>query len=144
MPAVTKLRDDLPATWSDGCHQRYADTAVPECVYGDPQGDRTVVLFGDSHASTWFPALRSLAQDNGWRLVSLTKNACPVAAVRVYAEVLDRSYRECATWRSAAMARIAAEQPDLVVTTGAHRLRGDEGRGPALGCLLRRRCSAPR
>ncbi|MFN8168654.1 MAG: acyltransferase family protein [Candidatus Nanopelagicales bacterium] len=146
VPAVTKLRDDLPPTYADGCHQRYDGTAVPECVYGDPKGDRTVVLFGDSHAATWFPALRTLAQQQGWRLVSLTKNACPVAATRVYAEVLDRSYRECATWRAAAMLRIAQEKPDLVVTAGrtdyqvmrsGTRLGADESVQPFTNALTR-------
>jgi peptidoglycan/LPS O-acetylase OafA/YrhL len=118
VPAVTALRDDLPATYDDGCHQRYADTAVPECVYGSPTGARTLVLMGDSHAATWFPALDELAQDRGWRLVNLTKHACPVASVRVWSEQLRRTYRECSTWRRAALERIAQEKPDLVVVTG--------------------------
>jgi peptidoglycan/LPS O-acetylase OafA/YrhL len=118
VPAVTELRDDLPATYDDGCHQRYPDTAVPPCVYGSPSGARTLVLMGDSHAATWFPAFDDLAQDRGWRLVNLTKHACPVASVRVWSEQLRRTYRECSAWRRAALERIAQEKPDLVVVTG--------------------------
>jgi hypothetical protein len=140
VPAVTRLRDDLPATYADGCHQRYPDTAVPDCVYGSPQGPRTVVLTGDSHAATWFPALEKLASQRGWRLVNLTKHACPVASVRVWSDQLRRSYRECSEWRAAALARIAREKPDLVVATsrtdyavmkGAARLSAAES-APAL------------
>jgi peptidoglycan/LPS O-acetylase OafA/YrhL len=115
VPAVTRLRDDLPATYADGCHQRYPDTAVPDCVYGSPQGARTVVLMGDSHAATWFPAVEQLASQRGWRLVNLTKHACPVASARVWSEQLRRTYRECSVWRAAAFERIAQEKPDLVI-----------------------------
>ena len=118
VPTVTKVRDDLPLTDRDGCHQRYPDTAVPECVYGDPKGSQTVVLFGDSHATAWFPAVDAWARDTGWRLVSLTKHACPAAGARVWSALLQRSYRECSTWRTAALARIAREKPDVVITVG--------------------------
>ena len=146
VPAITKLRDDLPATYADGCHQRFPDTAVPDCVYGDAQGARTVVLMGDSHAATWFPALEKLASQRGWRLVNLTKHGCPVAAARVWSEQLRRSYRECSQWRTAALARVAQEKPDLVVATnrtdyavmkGTTRLDGPQS-GAALAAAAER------
>ena len=42
-----------------------------------PSSKTTVVLFGDSHAMQWFPALNGLAKEHDWRLVGLTKAACP-------------------------------------------------------------------
>ncbi len=146
VPAITKLRDDLPATYADGCHQRFPDTAVPDCVYGDAQGARTVVLMGDSHAATWFPALEKLASQRGWRLVNLTKHGCPVAVARVWSEQLRRGYRECSQWRTAALARVAQEKPDLVVATsrtdygvmkGTTRLDGPQS-GAALAAAAER------
>ena len=42
-----------------------------------PSSKTTVVLFGDSHAMQWFPALNGLAKEHDWRLVGLTKAARP-------------------------------------------------------------------
>jgi hypothetical protein len=91
----------------------------PECVYGDPSSDTIVVLFGDSHAMHWFPALDKLAKERNWRLVGLTKSACPPARVARYNVSLRREYRECDEWRERALRRITEEEsPDLVVTSG--------------------------
>ena len=48
----------------------------PSASHG-PSSKTTVVLFGDSHAMQWFPALNGLAKEHDWRLVGLTKAACP-------------------------------------------------------------------
>lgn len=129
--------DDLRSRmYDDGCHVQIADTEFPECVYGNPSSDTTVALFGDSHAMHWFPALHKLAKERGWRLVGLTKGACPPAEVTRYSGSLRREYRECDEWREEALRRIEREAPDLVVTgsvtayrvmENGERLGGDEG-----------------
>ena len=88
-----------------------------DCVFGDPAGDVTVVLFGDSHAAQWFPALERLATERGWRLVSMTKSACTTADIDIWADIVKRRYEECTRWREAALGRMAAERPDLVVVS---------------------------
>ncbi len=113
----------LPQT--DGCHLSFTATApdVP-CEYGDPAGSATVVLYGDSHALQWFPALQRLALDQHWKLVSLTKSSCLPADVAITNTKLKRVYTECATWREASLRRIAALRPDLVVVTSSVSYRG--------------------
>ncbi|MFI0721653.1 SGNH hydrolase domain-containing protein [Streptomyces sp. NPDC021224] len=69
--------------YRDGCHVGYASTKAPDCVYGDPRSDTEVVLFGDSHAAQWFPALERLAGERHWKLISLTKASCKVPAVSI-------------------------------------------------------------
>ena len=118
VPALARIRTDLAAPYADGCHQDWSGTDVPPCTYGVPDAPRTMVLYGDSHAATWFPALDVIAHQRDWRLIDLTKSACPVADTTVYGSRLMRGYTECDTWRDAAMARIASLKPDLVVTTG--------------------------
>jgi len=76
-----------------------------------------MILFGDSHAAQWFPALERLALQDGWRLVSLTKSACPTADINVWNSALGRTYTECGTWRTNVLARIAAERPRLIVAS---------------------------
>lgn len=118
-PSLLRARDDLPVIYSDGCHLAIPATVPGRCVFGDPTSSTTVVLFGDSHAAQWFPALERLARTQDWRLVSLTKSACPSAEVTVWNSNLDRVYSECDTWRAQALARIAAERPALVVVANS-------------------------
>ena len=123
-PELTVAGDDLPPTSLDGCHASYAATTEPPCVFGDPTGDRTIVLFGDSHAEQWFGALNALAKDNGWKLMSWTKAACPLADVVLYNPKLQRDYTECGQWRMNVLSRIAALHPDLVIAGGSDALPG--------------------
>ncbi len=105
--------------WTDGCIVDLPVTSSPACVYGAARADTTVVVFGDSHAAQWFPALDSIAQHRGWRLVTLTKTACPVPDVVVINGRLARRYVECETWRRGAIDRVLALHPTLVVAASA-------------------------
>ena len=91
----------------------------PPCVYGDRGSKVTMVLFGDSHAMQLFPALETVAQRRGWRLVQLTKAGCPPAAVRVVSPLSRREYPQCKRWQAHALGRIEAEHPAIVVAAGS-------------------------
>src|SRR3954454_17639837 len=105
--------------YADGCHLDAPEAKSPPCVHGVPSSDTTVVLFGSSHAMQWFPALNEIAKERDWRLVGLTKSACPPAEVHVYSGVLRREYRECDQWRERTLKRIVQdENPSLIVTSG--------------------------
>jgi peptidoglycan/LPS O-acetylase OafA/YrhL len=124
-PALRAARNDLPQIYLDGCHLDPAVTQVGECAFGDPGSATTVVLFGDSHAAQWFPALNALAEQHRWRLVVLTKKGCPTAEIPVYSPLVDRELRECVPWRQNVFARIAAEKPDIVVLSSyRYRMTG--------------------
>ncbi len=90
------------------------------CVAGGTEnGEFTVVLVGDSHAYQWMPAIREVALDRGWRLVSLTKGGCAYWDVDLVNTNLKRDFRECYTWRENATERIEEENADLVITSAA-------------------------
>ncbi len=92
-----------------GCHVTFRDTAAPaDCVFGDPHGQRTIALIGDSVAQQWFPAFQQAARTEHWRLLAWTKNACPVVDVLSYQPRLNRAYNECVTWRDNVMDRMRA------------------------------------
>ncbi|MEU6347585.1 acyltransferase family protein [Streptomyces sp. NPDC046977] len=116
-PALADITSVRSAVYQDGCHVNYGSTAVPRCVYGDTSADRTVVLFGDSHAAQWFPALDRLAKARHWKLVSLTKASCKVAAVTTVNGA--GPYRACDQWRAKALDRIHALHPALVVASSS-------------------------
>jgi peptidoglycan/LPS O-acetylase OafA/YrhL len=119
VPSLAGALNDLPVTYADGCHLDQSSTVPGPCVYGDPASPTTVVLFGDSHAAQWFPALQRLATKHDWRLVSLTKSGCTAAKVTVWDSIDKRPYTECDTWRQNALARIAAEKPELVIVSSS-------------------------
>ena len=130
-PVVVELagvRDDLPVSYADGCHVNdYQATKPVDCVYGDPQGTRTAVLFGDSHAAQWLPALDRYARDRGWRLEYHTKAACSPVLLPIWERTLRREYDECFEWRDAVVRRIAKEEPDVVFVGSSRDYEIQEG-----------------
>ncbi len=84
------------------------------CVYGDVTSSKVVVLFGDSHALMWLPALAPLAAADHERLVVLWLGLCPAAQVSVYFADVDDPY-VCNTWRSAMERLIVGLHPSLVL-----------------------------
>ncbi|QKE83635.1 acyltransferase family protein [Arthrobacter sp. NEB 688] len=133
-PALDTAADDDPTRGLPAaahCHTNLLPTTLSDdgspCVFGDPRADTTVVLAGDSHAYQWLPTLDLLARQQHWRVVSMTKSGCPLYDVALENQTLRRDYRECYTWRERVLARITAEDADLVVTTGAvFSSRGDD------------------
>ncbi|AVT35528.1 acyltransferase [Plantactinospora sp. BB1] len=118
-PALPDVTADTPTVFRDGCVVlKITDTAPARpCVYGDPAARQTVVLFGDSHAGSWFPALDEIAQARGWRLVVMVKGFCSAASVRFRLDSIDRPFDECVEWRRNMLEWIADLRPALVVTS---------------------------
>ena len=114
-PSLRGARGDLPGIYNDGCHLDAAVTTPGPCTFGDPTSTTTVALFGDSHAAQSFPALAQLADQHRWRLLVLTKKGCPTASISVFSPMVNRELRECDAWRINVAARLAAEQPDLLL-----------------------------
>ena len=103
-----------PAVYGDDCHSNYGETESGECTYGDLNSETTIVLYGDSHAAQWFPTLLKLVNEKGFKLVSLTKSACP----SVYVPRADQgAYKNvhCETWRDKSIKRIKQIRPAAVI-----------------------------
>ncbi|GAA4288136.1 acyltransferase family protein [Georgenia daeguensis] len=128
-PQIESAKEDLPASRADGCHADLLESAPTEpCVYGDPAGARTVVLFGDSHADQWQPAVHEAAAEAGWKVVHRTKSACTPASMTIDSEDLGRQYTECDTWREDVLSEMEELRPDLVLMGASYGL-GDAGAG---------------
>lgn len=114
-----EIRGSAPAVYAAGCDHWFYDAVVVKCVGGAAEGGKTAVLLGDSHAGQWFSAFHSLLSEDGWRLVFITKSACPIVDESYFYEKIGRIYRECDAWRAAALAEIASMKPDLVIVAGS-------------------------
>jgi hypothetical protein len=119
-PRLRDVKDDLPAGYADDCHLGFDEETSDECVYGYPDGASTVVLFGDSHAAQWLPAIEEIGFVRDWRVIGLTKSACPPVDATVWNAIKRRGYRECDAWRQHALERITSESPAIVFLAGYH------------------------
>jgi peptidoglycan/LPS O-acetylase OafA/YrhL len=111
-PSLNSARDDLPQVYDNGCILDVGDNSPKQCVYGDANGSVTIVLFGDSHAAEWMPALNKVAAANGWRLIVHVKKACPDAEIPTDK---DPNGTDCAAWRKKVIDLIGGLHPDLVI-----------------------------
>ena len=105
-----------PKVYGDDCHVNYGETKSGNCTYGVKNSKKTIVLYGDSHAAQWFPTLEKIALEKGFRLISLTKSACP----SVDSPRSDQGafkYVDCQQWRKNSVARIKSIHPDGVVVS---------------------------
>ena len=105
-----------PAVYGNNCHVNYGETKSGYCTFGDKTSTTTIVLYGDSHAAQWFPTLEQLAIDKGFKLISLTKSACPaVDAPRPDQGAFKNVH--CEKWRENSVARIQEIHPAAVITS---------------------------
>lgn len=119
-PTLTAASSDLPVIYANGCHNDLNDSHVKNCVYGDATAELTYVLFGDSHAAQWFPALDLHLRGAGIRLLSFTKSSCPSLDVQMnHANI---RYRDCEEWRSAVLDRLAEVRPAVIFLSNYQRV----------------------
>jgi peptidoglycan/LPS O-acetylase OafA/YrhL len=117
---ATDIRSEM---FTEGCLLDISSVhnpQAPKCVFGDTSSDKTVVIFGDSHAMQWFPALNQLAKEHHWRLIGHSKGGCTPAKGTIFRYSLRREYRECDQWRANTLKLIAKEEhPDMVIVSSS-------------------------
>jgi hypothetical protein len=115
-PALADASGDNPSIYADGCHLDVETSMPGDCSTGPARAPR-VVLFGDSHAAQWHPALAALAAAGDIRLDSHTKSSCASAWVASDAD----GYPQCAHWREGVIDRLNEDPPDVVVLSNYAR-----------------------
>ena len=123
----TLARAETAWPWARGtCQTPPGAWRIRPCKFGDRKGDATVVLFGDSHATQWLPALSMTGKREGWRVVLITKTGCPSV------DVLPQGQRElddgwsCAAWRAAGIRWIRTRRPQVVIVSNLRAYPGEE------------------
>ncbi len=108
--------EDGFSTFERGCQTNDAEHIMANCVWGDPDGGRTVLLLGDSHAEQWMPALDSIGATNGIRVLARVVAACPAMEVGV-GFAPDPGL--CADIQAATSEVVATIAPDAVIISQA-------------------------
>jgi len=99
-----------------GCVLDYETVTPKPCVFGDRDGaQRTIALFGDSHADHWSTPLIEAAKKDDYQVVTWLKNSCRASRLTVWSSRLKRDYTECDRWREQAIGEIIQARPALVV-----------------------------
>ncbi len=119
-PSLAGVRTDWGGPTAP-CWPSYGQSTVGRCLFGDPNGTRTMVLYGDSHAAMWFDTMDDLAYLLGWKLLILAKGDCPVLDLP-FADPAgygspDGTFTACTQWHRFALQRIAEVHPTLVIVT---------------------------
>ncbi len=73
LPVAAKTEEYAP------CDRFHREGGLSQCDFGvEPEkASRTIALVGDSHASHWRTPLNTVAHQNGWHGVSITRTSCP-------------------------------------------------------------------
>ena len=121
-PVPAHLRPTLAAAPTDfspyksDCQATHGSAAVVTCSYGPADSPVDLVLMGDSHAMQLTAPIKTVAEENGWRLTTLVKKACPpVLGVHNRAQRWVDDGASCRTWRRAALDWLEARSPDHII-----------------------------
>jgi peptidoglycan/LPS O-acetylase OafA/YrhL len=135
MRTYAKAAETLPARdCADGVSESFG--AVDACILGDPTGEKTIAVIGDSHAGHWRGAVEAVAQRAGYRLVFRWLSSCPSMDVPV-TDLQGVTDPKCEPYREQTNKIVEAVRPDLVIISNANaydgRIRGADGERLALG-----------
>jgi peptidoglycan/LPS O-acetylase OafA/YrhL len=111
-PGPGAARSDFPPVGN--CQVRSGTDIHLPCLFGDTGSPHRIVLFGDSHAMEWFPALLEIATQRGWAVEVMGKSACPASTMVIASRNIPEFYRACDVWRENALAHITQERPKLI------------------------------
>ncbi|MFI2708050.1 SGNH hydrolase domain-containing protein, partial [Nocardioides sp. CER28] len=100
-------RTDFP------CYADFDTSTTRLCTFGDKTADPLVVVYGDSHAGMWLPALDAIGKTQHFRVVPLVKSSC--TPFDVPQSLGSHDYKGCVAFHSWAAAQIARLKPDTVV-----------------------------
>jgi peptidoglycan/LPS O-acetylase OafA/YrhL len=114
-PTIAGADADEAPVYVDGCMDSFLASTVQPCQFGDTGATSSIVLFGDSHAGMWFPAVDSAANRLGLKLYTWTKATCPPLILTIISPDLGRTFYECDEWRQNVLEQIARVHPELVI-----------------------------
>jgi peptidoglycan/LPS O-acetylase OafA/YrhL len=120
-PSLLDLSTDIPDLGK--CQYFEINNNRPLCPRGDPDGDRTLVLIGDSHARQWVPALDELSQRYGYTAYFLIREGCPSSDVTPWM-VHGGPSTDCEAFQEWARQQVEELQPDVVLLGSEANRRG--------------------
>ena len=113
-PGPMAVKSDRPSMLQGDCFQNIVDAAPVSCVYGDSASNRVIAAVGGSYVAHWIPALERFAHEEGWKVVTYTKNRCWFSTDERI--IFGRPYESCVRWNENVIAELMKLRPALVFT----------------------------
>ncbi len=110
-PAVGDLTRDR-YNFPKGCAADPGQTSSQICRMGVAGSAKTLVVFGDSHARMWMPAILKMALQDGWVVVPFVKPRC-------VPRTWYQADNECSTWVRWATGHAASLHPYVSLIIGS-------------------------
>jgi len=115
-----EARNDVPSFYRTGCTADLSGGSPNLCSFGElANPESTVVLYGDSHAAQWFPAMKVIADSRHWKLVTIIKSSCSPVNIKTLNNT--RAIEACERWRKLTIAAIQEMHPNTVVMSSSSR-----------------------
>ena len=95
-------------------HDASLKTESKVCRVGSPSKQQVLVLFGDSHAFMWLPAVLQMARHDGWAVVPLIRFGCTPGLWITHAGT-----DVCRAWYRWAFAQIRRLHPAVTLVSGS-------------------------
>jgi peptidoglycan/LPS O-acetylase OafA/YrhL len=127
-PSLQRAGTDAGPFKELGCHVGFTKTTVPSwktCTFADKTASKRVVVLGDSIGAAMAPAVIAAGEKRGWAVTVLAKSRCPMADVTKFDPDLGGAYRACDTFREAALRKIEAHHPAVVVLAMSRNSTGE-------------------
>ncbi len=120
------------------CAHDYGYVAIEVlCTVGDLSAKRSILLWGDSRAAMWMPALSRVAEQTGYQLTVVSKLGCPpLLGVTPWLSAESRPYTECRAFNEQVPVVVDDfVRPDIVILAGGVRqfAVAEDGRRRPLG-----------
>lgn len=114
-PNPLELKDSIPDLGD--CEYFGVDKEdLDLCPRGDVDGDKTMIVIGDSHARQWIPPLEKIAEDNGYVVYFLVREGCPAVDQTPWRQNGGGPVTQCADFQDWAAETVEELQPDITLT----------------------------
>ncbi len=119
-PSIIDMRDSIASVGD--CD--YEDDVRELCNMGEEDGERTLVLIGDSHARAWIPAFDRITEAGDWKAYYLVKPQCTAAHVPVASTASTDVFQDCSDFQDWVIEQVEDLDPDLVVVASSPPVNG--------------------
>ncbi|UXZ55436.1 acyltransferase [Halomonas sp. 7T] len=118
---VTAVSKDLSEAMEkeNNCATQASDSDIILCEFGDTNAENIIALVGGSHVGQWEPFFTSLAEQHGFKLVTILKHSCSLGY-----KIVENN-PTCDDWNAGIVDYLSNINPAVVVTnsTRSNRFR---------------------
>jgi peptidoglycan/LPS O-acetylase OafA/YrhL len=108
-PPVSELLHSEYVTAECSAHEGQTSSAI--CRLGNASSAKSLIVFGDSHAEMWMPAILKMAQEDGFVVIPLLRSGCTPGT-------WTQRGGECRKWYTWALGTAKALHPTATLITG--------------------------